>query len=260
MRTDRRDKVVTSEPVVIANCHLHFGAPIWRYLRLPEKGTSVEQAENPEIIGVSIRLHVWGERACFVRPEFKLERVSYDVMTPAAARGVLSAIHWRPSVRWHVDRIHVLKPIRFETIGNDDPDAAAINRLSATHRSRLRRAAIVLADVSYVIEAHLSLTGQAEADDSLAKHLSIFDRQIRHGRSHRPPCLGIQNFPAETALLRDEDSLPGSTFPEQPRRVDLGWMLHDFDHETDRVARYFRAEIVAGVIAVPPHDSPDLAA
>lgn len=209
---------------------------------------------------MSIRLHVWGKRACFVRPEFKLERISYDVMTPAAARSILAAIHWRPAIRWHVDRIHVLKPILFETIARNAPDAAAINRLSTTHASGIRRAAIVLADVSYVIEAHLSLTEFADADENLAKHMGMFDRQIRRGRCRHQPFLGMQNFPAEFGLLHDGEPLPESTFPKHPNRINLGWMLHDFDYEHDKVARYFRAEIVEGVISVPPHNSPDLAA
>ena len=124
---------------------------------------------------MGIRLHVWGERACFTRPEMKVERVSYDVITPSAARGILEAIHWKPAIRWHVDRIHLLKPIRFQSIRRNEvgAKASAANAASAMKRgtteglgivvdeNRQQRAALVLIDVAYVIEAHFSLTSKA---------------------------------------------------------------------------------------------------
>ena len=140
-----------------------------------------------------IRLHIWGERACFTRPEMKVERVSYDVITPSAARGILEAIHWKPAIRWAVDRIHVLRPIRFESIRRNEVG----NKLSPTNvrkamkagstaglatyvdEERQQRASTVLRDVAYVIEAHFELTDKAGPDDSVGKHLDIFNRRAR---------------------------------------------------------------------------------
>ena len=126
-------------------------------------------------MGFGIRLHVWGERACFTRPEMKVERVSYDVMTPSAARGILDAIHWKPALRWHVDRIHVLRPIRFESVRRNEvgskvaPGAVSKAMKAGTvgglcnvvDEDRQQRAATILRDVAYVIEAHFSLTPEA---------------------------------------------------------------------------------------------------
>lgn len=122
-----------------------------------------------------IRLHVWGERACFTRPEMKVERVSYDVMTPSAARGILEAIHWKPAIRWAVDRIRVLKPIRFESIRRNEVGSKlsgpSVSKAMTAGRTdglanivevdRQQRAATVLKDVAYVIEAHFEITESA---------------------------------------------------------------------------------------------------
>ena len=223
---------------------------------------------------MSIRLHVWGERACFTRPEFKVERVSYDVMTPSAARGVLEAIHWKPAIRWHIDRIHVLAPIRFQSIRRNEVGAkvsaaTARSAMQAGHtnglglnveENRQQRAATILVDVAYVIEAHFSMTSRAGAEDSAAKHISMFNRRAEQGQCFHRPCLGTREFPAEFALLKDGAPLPESCFPASPSRIDLGWMLHDIDFSDGVTSRFFRAEIVNGVIAVPPIDSPEVAA
>lgn len=223
---------------------------------------------------MSIRLHIWGDRACFTRPELKVERVSYDVITPSAARGILEAIHWKPAIRWHIDQIHVLKPIRFQSIRRNEvgAKASAANARSAmkaghtnglgliVEEHRQQRAATVLTDVAYVIEAHFTLTPRAGAEDSAAKHLSMFNRRAEQGQCFHRPCLGTREFPADFAVLRPGDRMPISTFPTDPPRVDLGWMLHDVAFTDDgSSARFFRAEIVDGVVAVPPMDSPELA-
>jgi len=134
-----------------------------------------------------IKLLVWGERACFTRPEMKVERVSYDVITPSAARGILEAIHWKPAIRWHIDRIQVLKPIRFESIRRNEVggklSAASVKKhmksgntsglVSYVDQDRQQRAATVLRDVAYVIEAHFTLTSRADETDSEGKHLDM---------------------------------------------------------------------------------------
>lgn len=212
-----------------------------------------------------IRLLVWGDRACFTRPEMKVERVSYDVITPSAARGILEAIHWKPAIRWTVDRIHVLKPIRFESIRRNEVGsklsptsvAKAMKARStaglANHvdEDRQQRAATVLRDVAYVIEAHFDLTPKAGPDDSVGKHLDIFNRRARKGQCFQMPCMGVREFPANFQLLEHGEAIPEKHESLLPER-DLGWMLHDIDFETNMTPRFFRAQISGGVIEVPP--------
>lgn len=212
-----------------------------------------------------VRLHVWGERALFTRPEMKVERVTYDVITPSAARGILEAIHWKPAIRWVVDRIHVLKPIRFESIRRNevgeklstrnaeqamkkgDPSALAKD----VAEDRQQRAATVLRDVAYVIEAHFELTERADGNETAGKHLDIFNRRARQGQCFHMPCLGTREFPANFELIEPEDPLPDHD-PEMLTTRDLGYMLHDLDYANGREPRFFRAQLADGVIEVPP--------
>jgi len=211
-----------------------------------------------------IRLHVWGDRACFTRPEMKVERVSYDVMTPSAARGMLEAIHWKPAILWVIDRIHVLKPIRGESFRRNEVGlkASAANAATAmksgstsglglaVDEHRQQRATLLLRDVAYVIEAHFELTGNAGADDTEAKHLSMFNRRAAAGQCFHRPCLGTREFPAEFALLAADAKLPASELPPDQRDRDLGWMLYDIDFAHDRSSRFFRARLTGGVLDV----------
>jgi len=213
-----------------------------------------------------VRLHVWGERACFTRPEMKVERVSYDAMTPSAARGILEAIHWKPAIRWQVDRIHVLKPIRFQSIRRNEVGAKASTSLAASamkrgdtnglgivvDENRQQRAALVLVDVAYVIEAHFIMTDRAGPEDTPAKHLSMFNRRAGQGQCFHRPCLGTREFAAEFALIPDGAPLPPCELDPDRRDVDLGWMLHDIDFANGNESRFFRAEMRNGVIEVPP--------
>lgn len=218
-----------------------------------------------------IRLLVWGDRACFTRPEMKVERVSYDVLTPSAARGILDAIHWKPAIRWIIDRVHVLKPIRFESIrrnevgGKLSPVSVAKAMMAGNvaglanvvEEDRQQRAATVLRDVGYVIEAHFQLTPKAGPDDSAGKHLDIFNRRARKGQCFHMPCLGVREFPANFRLLEEGEETPSSDAGlREPR--DLGWMLHDIDFANDMTPRFFRARMVAGVIEVPPLQSEEV--
>lgn len=214
-----------------------------------------------------VRLHVWGEYACFTRPEMKVERVSYDAMTPSAARGVLEAIHWKPAIRWVVDRIHVLKPIRFENlrrneIGHKIPlgNVRKAMRSGATDGlrtviddDRQQRATTLLRDVAYLVQAHFVLTGDAKDDDTEAKHLSMFNRRAAKGQCFHRPYLGTREFAADFALVTDET--PMSFLPDHQKNRDLGWMLHDIDYADGMTPRYFRAELSEGVIEVPPLES-----
>jgi CRISPR-associated protein Cas5d len=213
--------------------------------------------DSPKDFG--LKLHVWGERACFTRPEMKVERVSYDVMTPSAARGVLEAIHWKPAIRWIVDRIHVLKPIRFESIRRNEVGSkisessvrsgmrsGQIGDLAiVVDEDRQQRAATVLRDVAYVIEAHFERTGKWGAEDTDAKHIDMARRRARSGQCFQRPCLGVREFAADFALVEGD---PPVAIPESR---DLGFMLLDIDFAAGARPVFFRAEIVDGVINVP---------
>jgi CRISPR-associated protein Cas5d len=209
-----------------------------------------------------IKLRVWGDYACFTRPEMKVERVSYDVMTPSAARGILEAIHWKPAIRWVIDRIHVLRPIKFDNIRRNEvsskiskPNPATAMRdgtrlyfLVDEGGNRQQRASTVLRDVEYVIEAHFELTEQAGPEDNDGKHLSIFNRRAKNGQFFHQPCLGCREFPASFDLL--EDAVPVSPYSGQTK--ELGYMLLDIDFANEMAPLFFRAEMVDGVVSPPP--------
>ncbi|MCY3841522.1 MAG: type I-C CRISPR-associated protein Cas5c [Gammaproteobacteria bacterium] len=209
-----------------------------------------------------VKLHVWGEYACFTRPEMKVERVSYDAMTPSAARGILEAIHWKPAIRWVVDRIHVLRPIRFENLRRNELGGKipvrTVRRAMKSGRAALhtfieddrqQRAATLLRDVAYVIEAHFVLTAVAGADDTEAKHIAMFNRRASRGQCFHRPYLGTREFTAQFTLVTD--SMPQSELRPDQRHRDLGWMLHDLDYGDDMTPRFFRATLQDGVIDVP---------
>lgn len=219
-----------------------------------------------------VKLRVWGERACFTRPEMKVERVSYDVMTPSAARGILEAIHWKPAFTWRVERIHVLRPIRFESIRRNEvasriPTANVRKAMNAgsteglalfVDEDRQQRAATVLRDVDYVIEAWIDLKNPADAGEPIGKHLDTFNRRARQGQCFHRPCLGTREFAADFALVEDgamptpDDSLHGDR--------DLGWMALDIDFANGNTPLFFRATMKDGVIDVPRRDAAEVRA
>lgn len=215
-------------------------------------------------LSYGVRLRVWGERACFTRPEMKVERVSYDVMTPSAARGILEAVHWKPAIRWVVDRIHVLKPIRFQSFRRNEV-GAKISAVTAERAmragstaglglvvedNRQQRATTLLVDVDYVIEAHFELTDKATEADTAAKHISMFNRRAATGQCFHRPCLGTREFAADFALLQEGAALPATGLPPDQWDRDLGWMLHDIDFADNATSRFFRARLVDGVLDV----------
>ena len=215
-----------------------------------------------------IRLHIWGDYACFTRPEMKVERVSYDVITPAAARGILAAVHWKPAIRWVIDRIHVLKPIRFESVRrNELGSKISASKVSGAMRrksvedlyvladdssERQQRAATVLKEVGYVIEAHGVLTARAGEDETLAKHIEMFKRRATKGQCFQQPCMGVREFPAHFAWVDESEPLPVSCLSENELNRDLGWMLHDIDFDGSNLPHFFRAQMKNGVVEVPP--------
>lgn len=204
-----------------------------------------------------VRCKVWGEYACFTRPEMKVERVSYDIMTPSAARGVLEAIYWKPAIRWVVDRITVLRPIRFENVRRNElahklPLSAITKAMkdgvspveACIEDDRQQRAAMVLRDVAYVVDAHFEFTGPDDRNDG--KHLDIFNRRLRDGRCFHRPYLGCREFPAHFGP--DDGEQPDESLMAER---DLGWMLYDLDYTRDMEPRFFRAVMREGVVDVP---------
>lgn len=234
-------------------------------------------------MGYGVKLRVRGEYASFNRPEMKVERVSYDVMTPSAARGILEAIHWKPGTRWAVDAIHVLNPIRFthvrrNEIGGKIPSKSALTAMSgrpadlgiAVEEHRQQRAAMVLKDVDYGIEARLLVLRPDLGADGRplespeAKHLETFKRRASKGQCFHHPYLGTREFPAWFELAEDFPPCP----PELRGHHELGIMLLDVVYEPDakngtiidsnQGARltatpiFFEAVMQDGVIRIPP--------
>lgn len=212
-----------------------------------------------------VRLRVWGDYACFTRPEMKVERVSYDVITPSAARGILEAIYWKPAIRWVIQCIRVLQPIRFDTIRrNEVAGKLPLGNIRAAMKDgsspvqtfvdedRQQRAALVLRHVEYVIEACFDFTGSE--DRNTAKHKEVFERRAQKGQCFQQPYLGCREFPARFELLDGPAPAPHESLKGQR---DLGFMLHDIDFADGRTPRFFRPMMTDGVIEVPRLDSPN---
>lgn len=209
-----------------------------------------------------VRLYVEGKYALFTRPENKAERVSYDVPTPSAARGILEAVHWKPAIRWVVDRIHVLNPITFDSIRRNEvsqkgPTASIVKRAAGSgaplslfvEETRQQRASLVLRKVAYVIEAHFELTGKAGEGDNEGKHSDIFRRRARNGECFQQPCLGCREFPAFFSLLEEDAEMPVSALAGDAPR-DLGLMLYDIDFANGMQPMFYRPRLENGVIDV----------
>lgn len=214
---------------------------------------------------VSIR--VWGDFACFTRPEMKVERVSYDVMTPSAARGILEAIYWKPEIRWVVREIHVLNKIRFGNIRRNElggvgpSDRTLKSYLDGSKQDRVaqiieddrqQRAATLLQDVAYIIHAHYEVLNRK---DPPQKHYEMFKRRAKKGQCFQQPYLGCREFVANF-VWNDADSPPPDESLHGTR--DLGFMLHDIDFENEMTPRFFRAEMTDGVIKVPAFNSKEV--
>ena len=218
---------------------------------------------------MSVAIEVWGDYACFSRPEMKVERVSYDVMTPSAARGLIESIYWHPGMKWVVDRIHVCKPIRFTNIRrNEVKDTISARKVSAvmekgsgelylaTPESIQQRAAMVLRDVRYVIEAHFEMTEKAAPGDNPGKFQDIIKRRLSRGQFYHQPCFGVREFPAHFSAC---ETLPPC--PEELRgEKDKGWMLLDMDYSdpVNITPMFFRAILRDGVLEVPDRNGQEV--
>ena len=210
-------------------------------------------------MGFGIALRVRGDYACFTRPEMKAERVSYDVITPSAARGILEAIFWKPAIVWRIHRIHVLNQIRFDSVRRNEVSSkvstrnvmqamrggeVALGLDASDSRERVQRASYLLRDVDYVIEAHFDLTDRAGPTDTKEKHFNMALRRMRKGQCFHHPYLGCREFPLRFEPVEGE--IPQSYYAGTT--VDLGFMLHDIDFANDKTSVFYRAVMRDGVI------------
>lgn len=209
-------------------------------------------------------LEVSGPFACFTRPEMKVERVSYDVITPSAARSVFEAILWKPQIRWRITRIEVLNPIRWINLRRNEVGAIvstrnvqqAMNAGSGNlglyiEDERQQRAGLFLRDVAYRLHAELLLS--PKANDPLVKYTEMFARRAAKGQCVNQPYLGCREFAAAFRPVAD----PAAESPAIDETRDLGWMLHDLDftHPSDPQPHFFRAEMKNGTILVPDFET-----
>ncbi|MEW6753802.1 MAG: type I-C CRISPR-associated protein Cas5c [Candidatus Latescibacterota bacterium] len=204
----------------------------------------------------TFRLRARGPLACFTRPELKVERVSYPVMTPSAARGLLEAVMWKPAIHWRVERIAVLQPIRFVAFRRNEVNSKAprvpddVVRHGGQYASlfadedRAQRNTVALRDVDYVMEAHFVLTDRAGADDNLAKFIDMFTRRLERGQHFHQPYLGCREFAAEVLAA------PGDLHPIDESR-DLGLMLWDILYGDRNLPAFFPARLERGVLEIP---------
>ncbi len=205
-----------------------------------------------------IQLEVWGPYALFSRPELKVERVSYDVPTPSAARGIVEALYFHPGLQWHIDRIFVLNPIQFTSIRRNEVSAKVSARnmrqaaqgnssqplYLAAAQEIVQRASLLLRDVHYVIEAHFDMTARAAPSDNPGKFQDIITRRMERGQCFHTPYFGCREFPVQFRRW------PGGPIPTIHETRDLGLMLYDFDYTDPQniTPTYFRARLVNGVL------------
>lgn len=212
---------------------------------------------------MSICIEVWGDYACFTRPELKTERVSYEVMTPSAARGILEAIYWHPGMVWRIDTIRVCNPIRFTNIRRNEVKSTLLASsvkpvikeskgkplYLAASQDRCQRAAMILRDVHYIIEAHFDMTDRAAVGDNPGKFQDIIKRRIHRGQCYHTPYFGCREFPVRFAMCEQVPECPA----ELLGNYNLGYMLWDMDYSNPKDIHplFFHAKLANGVMTVP---------
>lgn len=215
-------------------------------------------------------LEVWGDWACFTRPEFKVERVSYDVITPSAARAVFESILFkRYAMRWQVTKISVINPVKWTAIRRNEVGAVAGKSPIYIEDKRQQRNSLILKDVRYRIYAKLVFipvkdrpkeafsVHQPNNDENPMKYYQMFERRASQGQCFTQPYLGCREFAANWKYIEDTGNL---TMPLAEDR-DLGIMLYDMDFESNPQkpdAMFYRAKMVQGVITVPDRDSKEV--
>jgi len=213
-------------------------------------------------------LEVSGDFACFTRPEMKVERVSYDVITPSAARAIYEAILWKPAIVWHVHKIEVLKPIRWISIRrNEVGGVLPVNNIGKAMKGgdppalyieehRQQRAGLLLRDVAYRIHANFEMTDRATKNDSTAKFAEMFRRRASKGQCFNQPYLGTREFSCAFRLIEGLENEPEPIKEDRP----LGWMLYDMDFSDAKDTRplFYNAHMQQGQIAVPNRHSEEV--
>ena len=211
-------------------------------------------------MGMGVKIRVWGDFALFSRPELKVERCSYDVMTPSAARGILDAVYWHPGLKWVVDKIYVRKPIRFTSVRRNEVKSKVLASsvlqaynggdkplFISSKEEIVQRASLLLCDVEYVIEAHFEMTERANASDNPGKFKDIVMRRLRRGECFHTPYIGCREFQAHFCLCEEEE-VP--TDYDDAEEKDLGLMLFDMDYSDPEQIQpmFFRAVMRRGVL------------
>ena len=226
-------------------------------------------------------LEVKGDYACFTRPEMKVERVSYDVITPSAARGVFEAIFWKPAIKWNIRKIEVLNPIKWTSVRRNEVGATASERSNGIfiEDSRQQRAGLFLRDVAYRLHAELEFvpysarpkvirpvsealcdlyeTEELKKDENPGKYYGMFERRARKGQCFNQPYLGCREFSCDFRLV--DDLTQERKAIDETR--DLGFMLYDLDFEKEPgnpTPAFFRPELIQGVIEIPDWDSEEV--
>lgn len=226
-------------------------------------------------------LEVWGDYACFTRPEMKVERVSYDVITPSAARGIFEAIFWKPAIKWIIKRIEVLAPIQWISVRRNEIGSTMSDRSDGLYIEDLRqqRAGLFLRDVHYRLFSELffippnkrkanelsessKLENKWEADvmrkdENPGKYNAIFERRAGKGQCFHRPYLGCREFSCHFRLIEDHANFEPKTIPETR---ELGFMLYDLDfsNPNDPQPAFFKAKLEQGVLKVPAWDSEEV--
>jgi len=215
-------------------------------------------------------LEITGDYACFTRPEMKVERVSYDVITPSAARAIFESILWKPAMKWQIQKIEVLKSIRWVSIRRNEVSgvfpfgnlqkAMSGGEIPALYveDKRQQRVGLFLRDVAYRIHAGFTMTGEAGTDDSTTKFAEMFRRRASKGQCFYQPYLGCREFACDFRLIMEPEKEESSVNEDR----SLGWMFYDWDYaesgkdETNPL--FFNASMKNGVIDVPPPDSEEV--
>ncbi|AMQ28519.1 TPA: type I-C CRISPR-associated protein Cas5 [Legionella pneumophila] len=203
-------------------------------------------------------LEVRSAFACFTRPEMKVERVSYDVITPSAARAIFEAIFWKPAISWRVTRIDVLNPIRWISIRRNEVGTVMSSRSNGIYieDARQQRASLLLRDVRYRIYADLSFDQSKDVSSQYGKYTSMFERRAEKGQCFNQPYLGCREFSCDYRLVTNLLNEPSPIAEDR----SLGWMLYDMDYHDPKnpTPRFFNAQLNAGVLQVPAWDSEEV--
>lgn len=228
-------------------------------------------------------LEVWGDYACFTRPEMKVERVSYDVITPSAARAVFEAIFWKPAIRWLVKQIELLAPVHWISVRRNEVGAVMSDRSNGIfiEDQRQQRAGLFLRDVRYRLHAELEFihpsrrakvvnpvpeclqdeweNQELRKDENPGKYNAIFERRARKGQCFTQPYLGCREFSCHFRLVDDPVAASAISPPIDESR-DLGFMVYDIDFSDPHNPRaaFFRAHMDRGLVKVPSWESKEV--